>query len=374
MDYGIWQGAERATGRALQTGMGIMQYNQQRKESADRLMIEQQRLNLAKEAGERENKAFANQQAEFERQKQLRNAYVPASLVNPQFHRLPSVREKYLKMFKEWGAEPKEGPDGEIFAPSWAFDKLKQTLHTGNEIQLEFADMAYNDLSAMATAKGQEIQAIAQEGKTDDKTKETVRRLKSEFDALHAQMAMSLNMSKTVQEKIAVAKAKIKEEKSIERIEAEAAAKARGSASVKSEVKWTQLPEIHVGGKTIYQQQSNTGEIKRYTVDGKNKTEIKPPTPQAAAKRLSDIEIAEANIDKADKVTSALAAIFPEYAKSVGQRITPEQKAKIKDALVVERSYLKRFAPDSFGYVIGETRDKDGVIYEYIGNDEWKAQ
>jgi len=101
---------------------------------------------------------------------------------------------------------------------------------------------------------------------------------------------------------------------------------------------------------------------------------MKTPSPQAAAKRLSDIEIAEANIDKADKITSALAAIFPEYAKSVGKRISPEQRAKIKDALAVERKFHQRFAPDKFGYVLGEIRDMDGVNWKYVGNDEWQKQ
>lgn len=49
MDYGIWQGAEKATGNMLNVGMGLMKYKQDQ-------AIEQQKLQAYTEHMNRQNK------------------------------------------------------------------------------------------------------------------------------------------------------------------------------------------------------------------------------------------------------------------------------------------------------------------------------
>jgi len=71
----------------------------------------------------------------------------------------------------------------------------------------------------------------------------------------------------------------------------------------------------------------------------------KPPTPQAALRRITELKKAKGNLDKTDRFTAELAALFPDYRSLANQRMAPQLKKKIEAQIDREIAFNEQFAP-----------------------------
>ena len=177
-NYGVWQGLEKATGNMAATGMGLLQYQAQREDAANRLGVEQDRLKLAQEQGEREKKAFEYDQKKKQETDALENIPIPLSMAIGHH----SMRKSFVSNAVEWAK--KEGlnvtvrEDGEVFAPPKVYKAFKEAVKTNNELKLSVVESNLLDLQVYS----QQLDAKIREGKGKPEEIESWRKQKSAAD------------------------------------------------------------------------------------------------------------------------------------------------------------------------------------------------
>ena len=210
-NYGLWQGLEKATGRAAATGMQILNYRQQQERDAASAENQRQQLKLSQDAGAR-----AERQQKINDENAARDSKLNS--IDVMFERLgvsnPEV-QVYVK--KRMGASIVTGPsgldsistkDGKAFVDAFFKDDVAQrdvTIMTARGYK-----KAADDIDVM-------LNNPEAKWKDDDKEKSKIER-----DKLRALAVEGDNK---------VAELSRVPAKTVEQIEVEAAAKARGTAA-----------------------------------------------------------------------------------------------------------------------------------------------
>jgi len=165
-DYGAWRGAERATGRVAATGMQIMQYNAQRQDAASRLLVEQDRLKLAQEQGQRQETLFQNAEKKRMEQEKQDNAWTPASFISKNINGMPETKKGFLSILDEGGYKYKVVGD-EVYVQNKGYKHLAERLNTDSAIKKTVLGSMLTDLQTQSAGIGQQL-ASGEIKKPDD--------------------------------------------------------------------------------------------------------------------------------------------------------------------------------------------------------------
>jgi hypothetical protein len=115
-------------------------------------------------------------------------------------------------------------------------------------------------------------------------------------------------------------------------------------------------------------------------------------TEREAIDKQSQILSSLTRIGKGSAIDALVATLDPSLSGLIGAN-DPESIAAAKEALTKQLGYVQGFIPekmrtklpeakkitpsaeakkDQFGYTVGQTAEKDGKKYKYIGNDQWQ--
>lgn len=170
MAYGLWQGAERATGDIAKTGMKLMEFQAQRADAAQRAAIEQEKMGMIRDSAAREQKAFDYAQKQRDEQERQLNAYVPASFVAPNISKTPKLRSLLTDTLRSAGYDIREMPDGEIYLPNRAVQYATTLFKTQADFQKAALGATLADLTDRSVAVNAKIAEMEASGKMDEKT------------------------------------------------------------------------------------------------------------------------------------------------------------------------------------------------------------
>ncbi len=169
-DYGIAQGLERASGNALNVGMGMMQMqvNQRHQQALEKDSAA--RLIIAQEQGKREQTSYEYTEKKRIEQENLDNSFTPASLAFPKIHEFPKLKTMGVDALRKAGFEVKETADGEIYTTNKGYTYLNTQIKNNPTFAKTTMDATIEDLQTKSITIGKKIAEIQESGKVGDKT------------------------------------------------------------------------------------------------------------------------------------------------------------------------------------------------------------
>ena len=208
-DYGLWQGLEKSTGRLPALGMGLLQYKQR-----------QAQIKIAQDIDKRSELTFEHNQKKWEEEERIRKTPIPASMIMPGLKDRPNFAKGAVEWAKSAGYEVTvRKSDGEIFAPPPVYKFIAEQLQANNTFKKSSIEANLLDLQAQSL----KLNALINEGKGKPEEIEAWKKKKTAIDTSYGQML--------AQKEIAVAEAKKVPPETLERIKAEARARAEGTAA-----------------------------------------------------------------------------------------------------------------------------------------------
>jgi len=199
-NYGAWQGAERATGNMLATGMRLMEFNAGRQDAQERLGIERDRLGIAKEAAEREKTAFENAEKKRVEEETQRKTILPGSMIAPNLKLGTKLADATIEAMKSAGYNV-DIVAGDIHAPKAAWDMIKETQTTANALNKTFIEAGIMDYTMQAEAISNKILELQQTGKGKP---EEIATLTDQWKALQERISKGLMAKLEFREKFAL--------------------------------------------------------------------------------------------------------------------------------------------------------------------------
>ena len=163
-DYGMWQGAERATANLANTGMGLLRYKADREDSAARLLMQKEQLDLQKQAADRESQAFDYKMKQQEEVDARKNKLIDIT-VTPQFlSAQPEEQKMWLDFMAKNGYTDESGKGKTI-------DVLTgiETIGKSKELYSSFVGMRIENQKKAVVGAYQELQEAMAKNPEDKK-------------------------------------------------------------------------------------------------------------------------------------------------------------------------------------------------------------
>jgi hypothetical protein len=187
-DSGISQGLNQATGTMLQTGMGMMKYNQNK-------LIQDQAMKIRQEQAARERISFERQEAAIKEQEAKYNAVVPASKYFPNIREFPSYRQSLKEGFEALGLPYQETPDGDIIGKFGHGQEVMEWIYKSGERAEKQAKGVFGDLQTKKMALIEQLQNV--------KKPEEAKSINDQIAQISEQQAQVIGSTWDVQKKMA---------------------------------------------------------------------------------------------------------------------------------------------------------------------------
>lgn len=183
MPRGLWTGTEKATGKALDAGFKMLDYQADQNYRGALIRNAEARLGMEQEAAEREKIAFEASEKKRKEQEAIDNAYVPASSIVSNINSLPTWRSAITETLDSAGLKYQES-GGELYVQNKAV-KYLTNLHQNNLAFMEISTKSIRaDLENQNAVLSQNILAAQEKG--DEKT---LGALKQKQAAIQGQIA-----------------------------------------------------------------------------------------------------------------------------------------------------------------------------------------
>lgn len=168
MEYGLWQGLERATGNMASTALNLAQLQNQSRHMRALEADSAARIRMAEEQASREKTAFENSEKKRMEQEKIDNAFVPVSTVAPDLMKMPRLKQQMIEAAQAAGYKTEETSD-EIYVPNKAIKYIGRLMTTKSEFKKITLQNAYDDLTEQSATIGKQIAELQTTGKPDEK-------------------------------------------------------------------------------------------------------------------------------------------------------------------------------------------------------------